>query len=150
MLLARRSAPGKWCTHTTYGATFHIHGAFQPFSWAWGQAKPTQNEFSWTNLSSVLWVEQPVGTGFSQGVPNIKACFLHLCALPLTRWIPFAGRGRLGCPIHRIHATVPRSFRRIEGQKVLSHRRKCKSATTLRYPALCSPKASVRRHVYSL
>ncbi|KIP03345.1 hypothetical protein PHLGIDRAFT_77748 [Phlebiopsis gigantea 11061_1 CR5-6] len=43
-----------------------------PFSWAWGQAKPTQNEFSWTNLSSVLWVEQPVGTGFSQGVPNIK------------------------------------------------------------------------------
>ncbi|KAG6910181.1 hypothetical protein DXG01_012630 [Tephrocybe rancida] len=44
-----------------------------PFSWSWGQAKPTQNEYSWTNLSSVLWVEQPVGTGFSQGVPNIKA-----------------------------------------------------------------------------
>lgn len=30
------------------------------------------NEFSWTNLSSILYVEQPVGTGFSQGVPNIK------------------------------------------------------------------------------
>ncbi|KAG6826321.1 hypothetical protein H0H92_000322 [Tricholoma furcatifolium] len=44
----------------------------EPFSWSWGQAKPTQNEYSWTNLSSVLWVEQPVGTGFSQGVPNIK------------------------------------------------------------------------------
>ncbi|KXN88358.1 Carboxypeptidase cpdS [Leucoagaricus sp. SymC.cos] len=43
-----------------------------PFSWSWGQAKPTQNEFSWTNLSSVLWVEQPVGTGFSQGTPNIR------------------------------------------------------------------------------
>ncbi|KAF8999389.1 Alpha/Beta hydrolase protein [Cyathus striatus] len=43
-----------------------------PFSWSFGQAKPTQNPFSWTNLSSVLWVEQPVGTGFSQGVPNIK------------------------------------------------------------------------------
>ncbi|TFK35086.1 alpha/beta-hydrolase [Crucibulum laeve] len=43
-----------------------------PFSWSWGQAKPTPNEFSWTNLSSVLWVEQPVGTGFSQGTPNIK------------------------------------------------------------------------------
>ncbi|KAJ3551296.1 hypothetical protein NM688_g4786 [Phlebia brevispora] len=42
-----------------------------PFSWSWGQALPTQNEFSWTNLSSVLFVEQPVGTGFSQGVPNI-------------------------------------------------------------------------------
>lgn len=43
-----------------------------PFSWSWGQAKPTVNEFSWTNLSSVLWVEQPVGTGYSQGTPNIK------------------------------------------------------------------------------
>ena len=30
------------------------------------------NEQSWTNLSSVLWVEQPVGTGFSQGTPNIR------------------------------------------------------------------------------
>ncbi|KAG6840952.1 hypothetical protein C0991_003012 [Blastosporella zonata] len=43
-----------------------------PFQWSYGQAKPTVNEFSWTNLSSVLWVEQPVGTGFSQGTPNIK------------------------------------------------------------------------------
>ncbi|PFH45326.1 hypothetical protein AMATHDRAFT_71834 [Amanita thiersii Skay4041] len=43
-----------------------------PFTWSWGQAKPTVNEFSWTNLSSVLWVEQPVGTGFSQGKPNIQ------------------------------------------------------------------------------
>ncbi|CAA7269655.1 unnamed protein product [Cyclocybe aegerita] len=43
-----------------------------PFQWQWGQAKPTVNEFSWTNLSSVLWVEQPVGTGFSQGRPNIQ------------------------------------------------------------------------------
>ncbi|KAH7921991.1 alpha/beta-hydrolase [Leucogyrophana mollusca] len=43
-----------------------------PLSWAWGQAKPTVNEHSWTNLSSVLWVEQPVGTGFSQGTPNIQ------------------------------------------------------------------------------
>ncbi|KAG1897584.1 Alpha/Beta hydrolase protein [Suillus fuscotomentosus] len=43
-----------------------------PFSWSLGQAKPTVNEYSWTNLSSVLWVEQPVGTGFSQGVPNAQ------------------------------------------------------------------------------
>ncbi|KAH8833996.1 alpha/beta-hydrolase [Flagelloscypha sp. PMI_526] len=43
-----------------------------PITWSWGTAKPTQNEYSWTNLSSVLWVEQPVGTGFSQGEPNIK------------------------------------------------------------------------------
>ncbi|KAI0922172.1 hypothetical protein AcW2_006944 [Taiwanofungus camphoratus] len=43
-----------------------------PFSWSLGQAKPTPNEQSWTNLSSILYVEQPVGTGFSQGIPNIK------------------------------------------------------------------------------
>ncbi|KAI0689094.1 alpha/beta-hydrolase [Cytidiella melzeri] len=52
-----------------------LEGALQengPISWSWGQAKPTVNEFSWTNLSSVLFVEQPVGTGFSQGTPNIK------------------------------------------------------------------------------
>ncbi|KAG1785880.1 Alpha/Beta hydrolase protein [Suillus plorans] len=43
-----------------------------PFSWSWGQAKPTANQQSWTNLSSVLWVEQPVGTGFSQGIPDAQ------------------------------------------------------------------------------
>ncbi|KAF8520026.1 Alpha/Beta hydrolase protein [Hysterangium stoloniferum] len=43
-----------------------------PFSWAPGTALPIVNDFSWTNLSSVLWIEQPVGTGFSQGEPNIK------------------------------------------------------------------------------
>ena len=30
------------------------------------------NEYSWTNLSSVLYIEQPVGTGFTQGTPNIQ------------------------------------------------------------------------------
>ncbi|KAH8115666.1 alpha/beta-hydrolase [Phellopilus nigrolimitatus] len=43
-----------------------------PISWSWGQAKATVNEWSWTNLSSILFVEQPVGTGFSQGTPDIK------------------------------------------------------------------------------
>ncbi|KAK0486281.1 alpha/beta-hydrolase [Armillaria novae-zelandiae] len=42
-----------------------------PISWSWGQSEPTPNPFSWTNLAHVLWVEQPVGTGFSQGTPNI-------------------------------------------------------------------------------
>ncbi|KAI0687232.1 Alpha/Beta hydrolase protein [Earliella scabrosa] len=41
-----------------------------PFSWAWGQARPTQNEFSWTNLSHVVYLEHPVGTGFSVGKGN--------------------------------------------------------------------------------
>ncbi|KAJ7661534.1 alpha/beta-hydrolase [Mycena polygramma] len=43
-----------------------------PFQWGVGTAKPIVNVNSWTNLSSMLWVEQPVGTGFSQGTPNIK------------------------------------------------------------------------------
>ncbi|TDL18856.1 alpha/beta-hydrolase [Rickenella mellea] len=42
-----------------------------PITWSWGQSEPTPNQFSWTNLAHVLWVEQPVGTGFSQGTPNI-------------------------------------------------------------------------------
>ncbi|THH16251.1 hypothetical protein EW146_g4361 [Bondarzewia mesenterica] len=43
-----------------------------PISWSWGQAQPTLNPWSWTNLSNVVWVEQPVGTGFSQGTPDIS------------------------------------------------------------------------------
>ncbi|KAH8990934.1 alpha/beta-hydrolase [Lactarius hatsudake] len=35
-----------------------------PISWQYGQAKPTPNPLSWTNLGHMLWVEQP-------GVPNI-------------------------------------------------------------------------------
>ncbi|EMD41126.1 hypothetical protein CERSUDRAFT_149813 [Gelatoporia subvermispora B] len=42
-----------------------------PFSWSYGQANATVNQWSWTNISSMLFVEQPVGTGFSQGTPNI-------------------------------------------------------------------------------
>lgn len=43
-----------------------------PFGWAWGQAKPTQNEYSWTNLSSIIWIDQPIGTGFSQGDSEVR------------------------------------------------------------------------------
>ncbi|KAI0317696.1 alpha/beta-hydrolase [Amylostereum chailletii] len=52
-----------------------LDGSFKengPFTWGTGLAKPTQNEFSWTNLSSVLYIEQPVGTGFTQGVPDAQ------------------------------------------------------------------------------
>ncbi|KZP07780.1 alpha/beta-hydrolase [Athelia psychrophila] len=43
-----------------------------PFQWNVGTAKPIVNQHSWTNLSSLLYVEQPVGTGFSQGKPEAK------------------------------------------------------------------------------
>ena len=42
-----------------------------PISWAWGAAHPTYNPYSWNNISHMLYVEQPVGTGFSQGEPSI-------------------------------------------------------------------------------
>jgi carboxypeptidase C (cathepsin A) len=35
----------------------------------YGTAKP---EYSWTNLPSVLYVEQTIGTGYSLGEPNAK------------------------------------------------------------------------------
>ncbi|KAK5057658.1 hypothetical protein LTR84_011659 [Exophiala bonariae] len=41
-----------------------------PFLWQYGTFKPVQNQWSWTNLTNVVWVEQPVGTGFSQGTPT--------------------------------------------------------------------------------
>lgn len=41
------------------------------FIWSTGQGSPTLNPYSWVNLTNVLWVEQPVGTGFSVG--NVTA-----------------------------------------------------------------------------
>ena len=37
-----------------------------------GQAKPMPNPWSWTNLSTIVYVEQPIGTGFSQGNPTAR------------------------------------------------------------------------------
>jgi carboxypeptidase D len=42
-----------------------------PFTWESGTLAPVQNPYSWTNLTNMLWVEQPVGVGYSQGTPNI-------------------------------------------------------------------------------
>ncbi|KAJ0387432.1 hypothetical protein COL922a_002253 [Colletotrichum nupharicola] len=42
-----------------------------PFLWQDGTLAPTPNSYSWTNLTNVIWVEQPVGVGYSQGTPNI-------------------------------------------------------------------------------
>ena len=42
-----------------------------PFTWESGTLAPVQNPYTWVNLTNMLWVEQPVGVGFTQGVPNI-------------------------------------------------------------------------------
>lgn len=52
-----------------------LEGFFQEngrFVWGWGQYTPTINPYSWVNLTNVLWVEQPVGTGFSTGEVTAK------------------------------------------------------------------------------
>lgn len=38
-----------------------------PISWQKGTFKPYANLWSWHHISNVIWVEQPIGTGFSTG-----------------------------------------------------------------------------------
>ncbi|KAK8858472.1 hypothetical protein IAR55_002699 [Kwoniella newhampshirensis] len=40
--------------------------------WTWqpGTYEPVLNPYSWANLTNMLWVEQPIGTGFSIGTPK--------------------------------------------------------------------------------
>lgn len=42
-----------------------------PFQWQPGTFRPVENPYTWVNLTNMLWVEQPVGVGYTQGVPNI-------------------------------------------------------------------------------
>ena len=43
-----------------------------PWMWQYGTGpEPVPNPWTWQNLTNMVWVEQPVGTGFSQGTPNI-------------------------------------------------------------------------------
>ena len=42
-----------------------------PFSWTPGAFQPTENKWSWHKLTNMVWVDQPVGSGFSQG--NVTA-----------------------------------------------------------------------------
>ncbi|CAF9941404.1 hypothetical protein IMSHALPRED_002558 [Imshaugia aleurites] len=47
-----------------------LEGFFQEngrFLWQPGTFAPVENPYSWVNLTNMLWVEQPVGTGFSIG-----------------------------------------------------------------------------------
>lgn len=43
-----------------------------PFQWQSGTFKPNANPWSWHQLTNVVWVEQPIGTGFSTGTVTAK------------------------------------------------------------------------------
>lgn len=42
-----------------------------PFTWDSGTLAPVKNPYSWTNLTNVIWIEQPIGVGYTQGTPDI-------------------------------------------------------------------------------
>lgn len=52
---------------SSLGGFFQENG---PFTWQSGTLAPVQNPYTWANLTNMLWVEQPVGTGFATGTPT--------------------------------------------------------------------------------
>ncbi|KAI3392459.1 hypothetical protein diail_5675, partial [Diaporthe ilicicola] len=40
------------------------------FLWQAGTAQPVANPWAWTKLTNMVWIDQPVGAGFSQGTPT--------------------------------------------------------------------------------
>lgn len=39
------------------------------FTWKPGTYRPVENPYSWVNETNMLWVDQPIGTGYSTGTP---------------------------------------------------------------------------------
>lgn len=53
---------------SSIGELVQING---PISWLPGTDRPMPNKWSWHRLTNVVWIDQPVGTGFSQGTPSV-------------------------------------------------------------------------------
>ena len=49
-----------------------------PFLWQYGTFAPVANNYKWNNLTNVVWVEQPAGTGFSQ-INGSPQCEDEIC-----------------------------------------------------------------------
>lgn len=41
-----------------------------PISWLAGTYAPERNLYAWTNITNMLFVDQPIGTGYSRGTPT--------------------------------------------------------------------------------
>jgi carboxypeptidase D len=53
-----------------------LDGLFQengPFLWQPGTYQPIQNPYSWVNLTNVIYIDQPITSGFSQGTLNVTS-----------------------------------------------------------------------------
>lgn len=42
-----------------------------PFLWQDGTFRPVQNPYSFSKLTNYVWIEQPVGVGYTTGEPNL-------------------------------------------------------------------------------
>jgi len=43
-----------------------------PINWAPGMDSSAPNPLTWLNLTNVVWIDQPLGVGYSQGEPDIE------------------------------------------------------------------------------
>lgn len=43
-----------------------------PISWLPGVEAPSPNSFTWLELTNMVWIDQPLGVGYSQGEPDIE------------------------------------------------------------------------------
>ncbi|KAF5497203.1 putative serine carboxypeptidase [Colletotrichum sp. SAR11_239] len=43
-----------------------------PMLWQPGMFRPIRNKWSWHRITNVVWIDQPVGAGFSTGTPTAK------------------------------------------------------------------------------
>jgi carboxypeptidase D len=43
-----------------------------PMNWVPGMDLPAPNPLAWLNLTNVVWIDQPLGVGYTQGEPDIE------------------------------------------------------------------------------
>lgn len=43
-----------------------------PISWLPGIEAPSPDPFTWLTLTNMVWIDQPLGVGYSQGEPDIE------------------------------------------------------------------------------